>query len=505
MVRGKTRSISRPSLNCDIQTKIHNRFDVEVIDTRTGKVRQSCHGHNVICNQLWTNWFMKSKWNDYIHYGSGDGTPTSSDTKLFNRVGYAQSSHHAVDSDSDECWASYTRKIQLSESTAVGATITEVGIAYGTSETSLCTHAMLRDMNGNTISIKKKDTDIINIYATVFVHWTTTSAFKIFGPWKDAYVDQGGLSAFAGYCSSPMISYGAHIKKGIREQSYGTTPTGYIGYSTSFDSTTKKGTITFSRLTISQENKSGIHHLVLYHKAYEFSGITTYYLRHRPWGSIEFPSTQVPAVTVLGEAVATGDGVTTEFATKFPYAKNATVRVDGAVVTDVTVNSNTFAKGYTIRDYFEDVWVSGAGGNANDGGYSKTGEFNILYNPNYKIGIQSFYNYHGVDCYASNDLVDWEEVFVNESSTGTKTVPSEFVHYKYWKFVANGKTSNRPADNLANAAPPSTYNSNNILFDEPPAAGSVITIDYTPQCIPKDENHVFDVSVTFSFGEYDDT
>ena len=29
-------------------------------------------------------------------------------------------------------------------------------------------HAMLKDMNGNQISIEKTDTDIINIYATVY-------------------------------------------------------------------------------------------------------------------------------------------------------------------------------------------------------------------------------------------------------------------------------------------------------------------------------------------------
>ena len=42
------------------------------------------------------------------------------------------------------------------------------------------------------------------------------------------------------------------------------------------------------------------------------------------------------------------------------------------------------------------------------------------------------------------------------------------------------------------------------LHELAPAEGSVITIDYTPQCIPKDENHVFDLSVTFHFGEYSD-
>lgn len=524
MVRGKTRSINRPNLDYDIQTKIHNRFDVEVIDTRTGKVRQSCRGHNVICDQLWEKWFLQYAWNSYIFYGSGEGTPTSSDTKLFNRIGYAQSSHHAVDSNSDEHWVSYTRKIQISESTAVGEKITEVGIGYSSSETSLCTHAMLQDMNGNTISIEKTDTDVINIYATVFVHWTPTNAVKIFGYWKDTPAN-AGFAAFAGIiqpsgdASTPLYSGNAFVTKGILSRDFDPQyPTGYIGFSTSIDRTTRRFTITFNRFTVAQYNTSGLHHIVLYYQAtYTKGSYWDYYLR-KPWASIEFPSDQVPAVRVIGEAVGTGDGVTTEFVTKFPHAQNATVYVDGVVATGVTVNPNTFAPGYNIGDYFEEVWVSGSGGNAGFSGLSKegfnsnelasyhdakNGEYYILYNPNYEVGIKSLYVCQN-DVYVSNDLLNWERVwkYPGDNALYTLNVTSEFTNYKYWKIVNN---SGSKQSTVSNATVPDDYNSNNIIFDTPPAEGSVITIDYTPQCIPKDENHVFDLSVTFSFGEYSDT
>ena len=42
----------------------------------------------------------------------------------------------------------------------------------------------------------------------------------------------------------------------------------------------------------------------------------------------------------------------------------------------------------------------------------------------------------------------------------------------------------------------------NIHFDTPPAAGAVITADYTTKTIAKDENHVFDLTVTIQLGEY---
>lgn len=528
MVRGKTRSIDRPNLNYDIQTKIHNRFDVEVIDTRTGKVRQSCRGHNVICDQLWTNWFTQVTWNTYIFYGSGEGTPTSSDTKLFNRIGYMQSEHHSVDYNVDENWVAYTRKIQIPESTAVGEKITEVGIGYGSTETNLCTHAMLQDMNGNTISIEKTDTDIINIYATVYVHWTSTPAVKIFGHWHGA-PPEAGLGLFAGRNTPKAYPNGtfydgknfAAITKGILSQSTKTTYVStYTPCTTTIDTESRKFNVKFDRLTVAQHNTSGLHHLVLYYEtATKSSSYNAYYLK-QPWMSIEFPSDQVPAVRVTGEAVATGDGVTREFVTKFPHAKNATVYVDGVVATGVTVNPNTFAPTFKIGDYFEEVWAPGVGGNAGWGNISydgfvsneiygsgfspKAGEFYIFYNPNYEIGIASMYLDYS-DIYVSNDLKNWKEalLWANEQKQYVD-IPEEFIHYKYWKVVPQ---SNSAYNNFypSNTKPPADYNSNNIIFDVAPAAGSVITIDYTPQCIPKDENHVFDLSVTFSFGEYSDT
>ena len=41
----------------------------------------------------------------------------------------------------------------------------------------------------------------------------------------------------------------------------------------------------------------------------------------------------------------------------------------------------------------------------------------------------------------------------------------------------------------------------NIIFDSPPAEGSMITADYLIPHIPKDEYHVLDVQVTIQYGE----
>ena len=88
LVRG-TRTTTIKPLNYDIRASIHNRFDVEVVDPSTGAVKQKAVGHNVICDNLWTRLFTSPyDYFNYIFYGGGSGTPSSSDTSLFSHIGY---------------------------------------------------------------------------------------------------------------------------------------------------------------------------------------------------------------------------------------------------------------------------------------------------------------------------------------------------------------------------------------------------------------------------------
>src|SRR5574344_1778040 len=126
-IRGRTRELTR-KVDATVPMNIHNRFDIEVIDRRTGKIRQRAQAENVICSQLWTRLFAPNTYFNYIHYGTGSGTPASADTSLFTFLGYG------TPSISDDVYAisltncvySLRRKIQLSEATAAGSTLTEV-------------------------------------------------------------------------------------------------------------------------------------------------------------------------------------------------------------------------------------------------------------------------------------------------------------------------------------------------------------------------------------------
>ena len=131
---------------------------------------------NIICAQLWTRLFAPDTCFNYIHYGTGSGTPAAADTSLLRfwateRLPQATMSIHRPGTMDMYLFG---RKLQLSELTAVGSTLTEVGIGYSTSSSSLVTHAMLKDMNGNQISIAKTSTDIINIYAIRCLSFSTS-------------------------------------------------------------------------------------------------------------------------------------------------------------------------------------------------------------------------------------------------------------------------------------------------------------------------------------------
>ena len=102
-----------------------------------------------------------------IRYGTGTGILDPARTSLF--TDYAGKAVVFV-SRVYGLPVSYVRqKIELGLTEANNQTLTEVGIASGISSWHLITHATIRDMNGNPISILKTSVDILTIYATVYI------------------------------------------------------------------------------------------------------------------------------------------------------------------------------------------------------------------------------------------------------------------------------------------------------------------------------------------------
>lgn len=153
--------------------KIHNRFDIEIVDINTGEVKQSLVSYNIVLSQMYTRLCGGLDYFVNIHFGSGTGTLSPSRTTLFTHLG----TKSAVDEEIIKAipLSVWKRKIVLNPEEYVGNTISEVGIAFGSTNTNLVTHSLLKDSEGNTISIIKTDVDVITIYATVFVTFDTSN------------------------------------------------------------------------------------------------------------------------------------------------------------------------------------------------------------------------------------------------------------------------------------------------------------------------------------------
>lgn len=485
MIRGRQRPIEMAKAGfiqaaraeAKLDMSIHNRFDIEVVDANTGKTKQKAYAENVICDQLWTRMFSTTAgnraWNNYIHYGSGTGTPSGSDSSLFTFVGYGTPSSGDDVQSIDGLLGvySYTRKIQLSETTAVGVTLTEVGIGYATSSASLCTHAMLKDMNGNQISIAKTDTDIISIYATVFVHWPPEgfdsghiqlgiSTGNLFLRWI-AGITWPTLSNYYGYGGSMMAA-------GSSSGTY------------TFSSSEKKLTMTFARRSVSDSNLAGGI------RSLNWGAESANHLFFRVGGS------WYPFTTITGEAIGTGDGVKKDFKTACGLAHTATIYADGVPVDGVTVDYLPYDP-QNMGLYFLTV--------NNDGTLSLTGSrlfadgiassTSTAFNPYYELGIVSFYASNGTTVSVSDDLTNWTTL--TSGTAGTVSVPAEYRNYKYWRRSASGNGTS----NAFTVGVPV----NNVHFDITPASGAVVTADYMTDTIAKDTNHVFDFEVTVTVNE----
>ena len=499
---------------------IHNRFDIEVIDAKTGKVKQTARGFNIICDQLWScllNRTLGRRFFGAIFYGSGSGTPSASDTSLFNHVAAVELATDAFENavysaDNATGVMSVRRSIQLSETTAVGVTITEVGIGYGTASGNLCTHAMLQDMNGNPISITKTDTDIINIYATVFAHWSQIGTFHYYAYWDSSYTHTHGIAEWILGVRVPVDAIPDRVyyaKEGpAAEDQYGHDFIEFyedgIGYnqatSWSYNLSDKTITATFHRLKISDCNVGGLGTLWLCHG----------YAANRASVRLHV-SDFYSGDNIQSEAVGTGDGSTKKFALAFDYPENAEVFLNGVKQTSgVTVSrkiSGKIAAGaYCARLMSGSTDALNLIDSLEVGDYNDFDVYPLRLNVYNGIIIRNFANdigferiaRVGTNCkiYGSNDLVSWVTIkewanddwsdYYCDSTTG---------HYKYYK--ATNSDSVRGAEFYFNA-----MDNKSIEFATAPAQGDVITCSYHTPYIAKDSDHVFDFSYTIQVGEY---
>lgn len=163
------------------KVNIHNRFDIHIDNIETGEHTEfNGVAFNIVLDQMFSRLCAASLGHMYsIRFGSGSGVLLPTRTTLFNDLG----GKSAVDDTVVYAYptSSRKRKIVLNPEEYVGATITEVGLCYSGSVGGQVTHAMLKDAEGNPISITKTSTDVVTIYATLYATIVETPGITFIG------------------------------------------------------------------------------------------------------------------------------------------------------------------------------------------------------------------------------------------------------------------------------------------------------------------------------------
>ena len=568
-----------------LNMNLHNRFDFEIVDAQTGEIKNKAQAENVVCSYLWTKLLNTSAESgsdgrtgdfmaNYYYYnqasvensffagialGEGTGVPSVEDKTLFKKVALnqdiKQTSVGVIDIEKTGIYGLYcTKKFILDETQLNDTYLTEIGITpshgwqwWTGNYDSVCSHAMIKDMNGNQIILHKTETDIINIYATVYADLTKYAPPSIYKEWPGedtgiyitdimndlAKVLCGNVNESRFYLrADPYFCVNKTGTENINAAVVvaGTTISSNNKYSIpGFDSkrnglspnpTDRTLTLTMERLKVEESNcDGGLHGIGFF---------TKHFVHNIDTGAYDTPtSTQAitlysgsgwyPGSDIIGESIATGDGETTEFRTKFGMVSNLKVYVDGVEDSEISYDENVPYNVNNMGNEFRpmkgkqdcvpplvitqrsNLPLGGCpvplGSSISSMSYLRP-VYGYWYNPLYEKGItkvrlETVYTPSGQTNYIAPEVACRngcnEEWVVIPLDT---TIPVEYQQYKYWRLL-NGyfRFMN---ENLK---------STNIHFSTPPAEGAVITADYFTKTIAKDSDHVFDTSITLKFGE----
>lgn len=546
-------------MNFNIESSIHNRFGIEVVDAKTGEIKNTFYAENTILNSFWEKIFSQTNAFRYIHLGTGTGVINVTDTSLFTflaqktAVRKNDKEYFVSDPKNGIAWA--TKTCQILESEYVGYALTEIGVAYGNTASTLVTKAMIKDMSGNQVSINKLSTDIINITATIYCHWNTdgySSPFgriRIVGDLYNGFVGSfltgastSGFVSTYGSVIDTTTSYVPNATSPLAAAIYGTGGIVTLGSTTSptmgpnykstwakqiplessnftFDISKLQLQVIIPRLAATEGNlDGGIDYIALCDRIVRSTGGSITYYGARPTVVAEF--TNKTNFVAESDIIGTGDGVTKTFRTTYEKITNPEVSVDNIVVdpSTYTIDENAISYPWNIGKYFipdEESMGYQPCLPCRKPGYDATMLYvrspQIYYNPYYQIGVDVLYvdGIVGITGYKteglfefSNDKINWKKITVNEI-TGMPDLNFHDTTFKgKYEFGADLKNFKYVRINVTDGTylfVSTSYTGGQITFNEPPAIGVPIMASYQTACIPKDVNHVLDVTFTFTF------
>lgn len=308
---------------------LHNKFEVRVVDARTGKTKQTAFAYNVILNYYFSSrltgspMYQTSDLLTYIALGTGTGTPAITDTGLFTHL--TRKSVTTLETVYEYPTSHTTRQIKLEATECNGQNITEVGFEVYRSGTwsgtyYLMTHAMLQDSEGNQIAIAKTDVDVVYITATFYATYTPSGfgTDAIYPIAENNYLVRwlltGGYDSTIRFSRVPCVNSSDLTAKYTGSKSYSISTNGSM--------TTLQLDLPVTTFLDAECNNRIVKQL----------GIAGF-------GAFTFPNHEVfPPYPVEHLVVGEGDGETTEFNIKCPLIQTGTPRV---FVNDVELTAGT--------------------------------------------------------------------------------------------------------------------------------------------------------------------
>ncbi|MEN6618178.1 MAG: hypothetical protein ABFC28_01540 [Rikenellaceae bacterium] len=329
-------------MDINVGIKLHNRFDIEVKDIKTGKIVHIGQAENIVLDSMF-NWLMNNTsapTYTYAYsrmaYGKGTGTPSATRTTLFNQLGVKNKTvvEFVHNQSPTPSWCK--SKIIINPEEHVGETITEVGLVTYYADI-LLTHALIKDAEGNLITIgPKTDTQEITIYSTVYATVTLPDGILLtIPPEGNALLHKllgSGMSylTYAHVSSSPYLECHLFSDKTATNQS-NLYNTGSISNKKNFaftvqDAVNKKNSVPRIRFQANEGNgKVWSISLISFMSSY-WCGLFRILMPNSLWAGYHFE----------GKSIGIGDGSTNKF--NLPWSdinttKEYKIYVDGALKT----------------------------------------------------------------------------------------------------------------------------------------------------------------------------
>lgn len=528
---------------------IKNNFRIEVKDVKTGKIKQVAYAYNLVTNSgIQRFGEFKSSFDTCwaIAYGSGTGELDINRTSLFTHVGKKTIANRTYEENISERWTVLKGNIVLAPAEHVGATFTEIGVAPNGA--GLTTHAFIEDSEGNPISIgPKTDTEQITFYCELY----NVLAFDESGKGVESHWVPGtGNVATRNYSLANTGTTASSCRLGVSNQCLKRdypNNVGSLGYhvgtkqmyatkssNRTYNASTKVTTMSTVRFETGEANGPIYSILGAFPSAYGH-----YHFRLLLDDSDEFWSGMF-----IEQDVGTGDGSQTGFDLSFneydiEKAGNF-IKVDGV--------EKTKGIDYTMRHYKRGTWLASAGKvkevqaiNENRGAYASI-HGNPAYNPldpyigtsgdnmrwaamhfqreseynnstshivklKYKTSIDgySFRYYFGHsglehEISGSNDGVSWTEIHTHSAGAGSSTQTVSFTasdEFQYFRLRVRSLSGT--GDVWLSLLDYRVSDLPQIEFSVAPGVSEPITSKLWADYIPKDSDHVLDISLAIEW------